>query len=63
MCRTFPDQGFCGYKAVTIQGVINDRPGWFDFGQTEKQRSQAKFSRSEDENDSCPTEVKAEEVE
>ncbi len=34
MCRTFPDNGFCGYKKVKIKEVIADRPEWFKFGLT-----------------------------
>jgi len=64
MCRTFPNQGFCGYKAVTIQEVIDDRPDWFEFGQNSEERSRAKFGLSPKKpNDECPTEVKAEETE
>ncbi len=61
MCRTFPDQGFCGYKAVTIQEVIDDRPDWFDFGMTMEEQSRAKFlgKRPDDQpTDECPTEEK-----
>ena len=65
MCRTFPDCGFCGYKAVTIQEVIDDRPDWFEFGLTNEQRGRVKFGLSpkKPSDDECPTETKAEETE
>lgn len=32
VCRTFPNNGFCGYKNVKIKEVIEGRPKWFKFG-------------------------------
>jgi Fe-S-cluster containining protein len=32
LCRTYPDNGFCGYESVKIKAVIEDRPKWFGFG-------------------------------
>ena len=32
MCRTFPNNGFCGYRKVRSKRVIAFRPEWFKLG-------------------------------
>lgn len=35
MCRTFPDNGFCGYRKVKDKAVKAFRPEWFKQGMTQ----------------------------
>lgn len=34
VCRTFPNNGFCGYRKVKDKEVISYRPKWFELGLT-----------------------------
>ena len=67
MCRTFPNNGYCGYRKVTDKRVKSCRPKWFKLGMTYNEwyyetypEEKKKLDKPTDE---CPTEVKAEETE
>ena len=37
VCRTFPDNKFCGYREVKDKNVIEFRPKWFEFGLSQEE--------------------------
>jgi len=67
VCRTYPNNGFCGYKKVTDKRVKAGRPKWFKFGMSYHdwyyEMWPDKKVKEDKPNDECPTEVKAEEAE
>ncbi len=56
MCRTFPDNGFCGYRKVRNKKVIGYRPAWFKFGMTQEEWTNGVHSKVEKDS---PTQVEA----
>ncbi len=66
MCRSFPNNDYCGYRKVRDKRVISFRPKWFKFGMTYHdwyyKTYPDKKPKKDKPNDSCPTEVKAEET-
>lgn len=67
MCRSFPDNDFCGYRKVTDKRVKACRPKWFKVGLSYHDwyygMHPDEKPKEDKPNDECPTEVKAEETE
>jgi Fe-S-cluster containining protein len=65
ICRTFPDNKFCGYRKVKDKRVKGYRPDWFKLGMTQKEWSDGfhgKLNQEENEKPQLPgSEKKADE--
>lgn len=66
MCRSFPDNGFCGYRKVRDKRVTACRPKWFKVGMPYYDWYYGMHPDEKHEedkpNDECPTEDKSEET-